>query len=113
MLEDLEAGEVKFGLVEEFLLELKKEFGGGDKELVKVAELKRMEQGGKTMEEFVQEFERAARESGYERRTLVEEFKRGMSGAIKRKLMEAERPLTSIEQWYEHATNLDRYWRES
>jgi len=50
------------------------------------------------MEEFVQKFQRAARGSGYEERPLTEEFKRGMSGAIRRKLMEAENPLTSIEQ---------------
>jgi len=80
------------------LAELKKEFGEGDKETVKVAELKRLEQGEKTMEEFVQEFGRAARGSGYEGRPLVEEFKKRMSGVIRRKLMEAERPPTSIEQ---------------
>ena len=72
-----------------------------------------MEQGGRSIEEFVQEFKRVARESRYEGRLLVEEFKRGMSGAIKRKLIEAERPPTSIEQWYECATNLDQNWRES
>jgi len=49
------------------------------------------------MKEFVQEFRRAARRSGYERRLLVEKFKRRMSGAIRRKLMETERPSTSIE----------------
>ena len=38
------------------MLELKKEFGGGDEELVKMAELKRIKQEEKTMEEFVQEF---------------------------------------------------------
>jgi len=36
-----------------------------------------------------------------------------MSGAIRRKLMKAKRSPTSIEQWYEYTTNLDRYWRES
>ena len=65
------------------------------------------------MEEFVQEFKRAARGSGYEGRPLVEEFKRGMNGRIRRKLMEAENPLASIEQWYRRATALDRNWRES
>ena len=65
------------------------------------------------MEEFIQEFRKAVRRSRYERRLLVEEFKRGMSGAIRKKLMKAERPPISIEQWYEHTTNLDRYWRES
>ena len=36
-----------------------------------------------------------------------------MNRAIRRKLIEAEKSLTSIEQWYECATNLDRHWRES
>ena len=53
------------------------------------------------IEEFVQEFKRAVRGSEYKGRLLVEEFKRGMNRAIRRKLVEAERPPTSIEQWYE------------
>jgi len=36
-----------------------------------------------------------------------------MNGVIKRKLMETERSLTSIEQWYKCVTNLNRYWRKS
>ena len=99
--------------MEEFLTCLKKEFGGGEEESMKAAELRKLEQAGKTMEEFVQEFKRAARGSGYEGRPLVEEFKRGMNGGIRRKLMEAENPPTSIEQWYRRATALDRNWRES
>jgi len=99
--------------VEEFLTILKKEFGGGEEESVKAAELRKLEQGGRTMEEFVQEFKRAARGSGYKGRPLIEEFKRGMSGGIQRKLMEAENPPTSIEQWYKRATALDRNWREN
>jgi len=43
----------------------------------------------------------------------MKEFKREMNGIIRRKLMEAERPSTSIEQWYKYATNLDCHWRES
>jgi len=62
----------------EFLAAIKKEFGGKEEELVKVTELKRLEQGGKTMEEFVQEFRRTAKESRYKERPLVEELKRGM-----------------------------------
>ena len=42
------------------------------------------------IEEFVQEFKRVTKGSGYERRPLVEEFKRGMNRGIRRKLMEAE-----------------------
>ena len=113
VLEELEAGELEFETVGEFLAEVKKEFGGGEEESVKAAELRKLEQGGRTMEEFVQEFKRAARGSGYEERPLVEEFKRGMNGTIQRKLMEAENQPGSIEQWYKRAMALDRNWRES
>ena len=64
IMEELEAGEVEYESVEEFFTILRKEFGGGEEESVKVAELRKLEQGGKTMEEFVQEFKRAARGSG-------------------------------------------------
>ena len=113
VMEELEAGEVEYKLAEDFLTCLKKEFGGGEEESVKAAKLRKLEQGGRTMEEFVQEFKRAARGSGYEGRLLVEEFKRGMNRGIRRKLMEVENLPASIEQWYRRATALDRNWRES
>ena len=53
MLEDLEAGKIEFELVGEFLAEIKKKFGGGDEESIKVVKLKRIEQGGRTIEEFM------------------------------------------------------------
>ena len=81
---------MKYESAGKFLVELKREFGEGDKKVVKVAELKKLEQGGRTIEGFMQEFKRATRESGYERRPLIEKFKRGMNRAIRRKLMEAE-----------------------
>ena len=82
MLEDLEKRLLEYKIVGEFLANIRKEFKGGDKESVKVAELKRLEQKGKMMEEFVQEFKRAARESSYKERPLVEEFKRGINATI-------------------------------
>ena len=65
------------------------------------------------MKEFVQEFKRVARKSGYEERPLVEEFKRGMNGVIRRRLIKAENQLGFIEQWYERVMALDRNYRES
>ena len=109
----LEAGEIEYETVEKFLISLKKEFGRREEKLVKVAELRKLEQGGRTMEEFVQEFKRAARGSGYKRRPLVEEFKMGMNGEIRRKLMKVENRPASIEQWYRRTTALDRNWRKS
>jgi len=55
-------GEIEYEMVEEFLLSLKKEFGRGKEESVKAAELRKLEQGERMMEEF----KRAARGSRYE-----------------------------------------------
>ena len=52
-MEELEEGELKYESVGEFLVAIKKEFRGEKEESVKVTELKRAEQGGRTMEEFV------------------------------------------------------------
>ena len=68
IMEELESGKIEYESVEEFLTSLKKKFGGREEESMKVAKLRKMEQGGKTMEEFVQEFKWAARGSGYEGR---------------------------------------------
>ena len=43
VMKELETGEVEYESVEEFLLSLKKEFGGGEEESVKVAELRKLE----------------------------------------------------------------------
>ena len=107
-MEELESEEVEYESAEEFLISLKKEFEGDEKESVKAAELRKLEQGEKTIKKFVQEFKRAVRGSGYEGRPLIEEFKRGINGGIRRKLMEVENPLAFIEQWYKRAMVLDR-----
>jgi len=113
VIEELETGEMEYETVKEFLTSLKRKFGGGEEESVKAAELRKLEQEGRTMEEFVQEFKRIVRGSRYKGRLLIEEFKRGMNRGIRRKLMEAENSLASIEQWYKRAMALNRNWRES
>jgi len=76
-MEKLETGEIKYEIAEKFLTSLKKKFGGGEEESVKAAELRKLEQGGRMMEEFIQEFKRVARGSKYEGRPLVEETRGG------------------------------------
>ena len=82
MLEDLERGLLEYKNIREFLANIRKEFGERDEESVKVARLRRLKHGRKTMKEFIQEFRRVARESRYEKRPLVEEFKRGINTMI-------------------------------
>ena len=97
VMEELETGEIEYETAKELLTVLKKKFGRGEEKALKAAELRKLEQGGRTMKEFIQEFKRAVRGSGYKGRPLVEEFKKGINGGIRRKLIEAENLPASIK----------------
>ena len=75
MLEDLKIGMLEYEIVREFLADIRKKFSRKDKESVKVVELKKLEQGEKIMEEYIQKFRKATKKSNYKGRFLVEEFK--------------------------------------
>jgi len=64
-LEDLESEKVEFKSAEEFLLVLKKAFRKGDEKLVNIAELRKIEQGERTMKKFVQELRVVGMKKGY------------------------------------------------
>jgi len=97
--------------IEELFEKMKEEFGEFDKESRKADELRLLVQGPRTCNEYVQEFRRAARGSGYEGRALIDEFKRGLNVTIKRKLVEAESPPSTITEWQERVVKLDRNTR--
>jgi len=98
IIEDLERRLLNYKVVGEFLADLNKEFSRGDDEILKVAKLKKIGQKSKMMEEFVQKFKRATRESRYKRQLLIKEFKRGMNGTIQQRLIESECQPGTIEQ---------------
>jgi len=79
--------------VRKFSLDLKEIFSRGDVKIIKVVKLKKVKQEGKIIEELGQKFRRVTRGSGYKERPLVEEFKRGMNGVIRQKLIELEYPI--------------------
>ena len=64
------------------ILELKKEFGEEKEKTVKAAELRRIEQGEKMMEEFIQKLRKAARGSKYEIRFLIKKFKQNINRIV-------------------------------
>ena len=113
ILDEITKGTLTVQTVEELFTKIRQEFGEFDKESRKVDELRVLEQEGRTVDEYVQEFKKAARGSGYERRALVEEFKRGLNRAIRRRLAEAETPPVTIIQWQERAVQLDCNIRQS
>ena len=99
--------------VEKLFTKIRNNFGEMSEKERKIEQLRTIEQGERTCDEYVQEFKKVTRGSGYEERPLIEEFKRGLNRTIKRKLAEAEEPLTTIGEWQERAVRLDRNQRQS
>jgi len=97
--------------VKQLFTKIRNDFRETLEEERKIEQLWMVEQGERTCDEYVQEFKKVTRESGYEGRPLIEEFKRGLNGAIRRKLAEAEEPPTTIREWQERAVRLDRNQR--
>jgi len=65
------------------LADLKKKFNKGDNNIMKVMELKKMEQESKIIKEFVQEFRRTVKESEYKIKLLVEKFKKEINEVVR------------------------------
>ena len=113
LLDKLAKGELEVETAEQLFSKIINDFGEISEEKRKIEQLRTIEQRGRTCNEYVQEFKKVARGSGYEGRPLIEEFKRGLNGAIRRKLAKAEEPLSTIGEWQERAVRLDRNQRQS
>ena len=110
LLDELAKGESEVESVEKLFTKIRNDFGETSEEERKIEQLQTIEQGGRTYDEYVQEFKKVARRSGYKGRPLIEEFKRGLSGAIRRKLAEAEEPLSTIGEIRGRAEQRKGYW---
>jgi len=113
LLDELAKGESEVESAEQLFTKIRNDFGETSEEERKIEQLRTIEQAGRTCDEYVQEFKKVTRGSGYERQPLIEEFKRGLNGAIRRKLAEAEELPTTIGEWQERAVRLDRNQRQS
>ena len=107
-MDELAKGELEVESAEQLFAKIRDDFGKTSVEERKIEQLRTIEQGGRTCDEYVQEFKKVARGSSYEGRSLIEEFKRGLNRAIRRKLAEAEEPPTTIGEWQKRAVRLDR-----
>ena len=111
MLDELAKRESEVESVEQLFTKIRNNFGETSEEERKIEQLRTIEQGGRTCDEYMQEFKKVTRGSGYEGKPLIKEFKRGLNGSIRRKLAEAEEPLTTIGEWQEKVVRLNRNQR--
>ena len=96
LLDKLAKGKSEVELVEQLFTKIRNDFGEISEEKRKIEQLRIIEQEGRTYDKYVQEFKKVTRGTGYERRPLIEEFKRRLNGSIRKKLAEAEELLTTI-----------------
>jgi len=75
LLDELAKGELEVESVEQLFTKIRNDFGETLEEERKIEQLRTIEQGGRTCDKYMQEFKKVARESGYEGRSLIEEFK--------------------------------------
>jgi len=113
LLDKLAKGELEVETAEQLFSKIRNDFGETWEEERKIEQLRTIEQGERTCDKYIQEFKKVARGSSYEGQPLIEEFKRGLNGAIKRKLVEAEEPPSTIGEWQERVVRLDRNQRQS
>ena len=113
LLDKLAKRESEIDTVEKLFTKIRNDFGETSEEERKIEQLRMIEQGRRTCDEYVQEFKKVARGSGYEGRPLIKEFKRGLNGPIRRKLAEAEELPFTIGEWQERAVRLDKNQRQS
>ena len=113
LLDELAKGESEVESAEQLFAKIRNDFRETLEEERKIEQLRTIEQGERTCNEYIQEFKKVAKGSSYEGRPLIKEFKRGLNRAIRRKLAEAEEPPTTIGEWQKRAVRLDRNQRQS
>jgi len=113
LMDELSKGESEVETVEQLFSKIRNDFGETSEEERKIEQLRTIEQGERTCDEYVQEFKKVTRGSGYKGRPLIKEFKRGLNRTIRKKLTEAEEPPITIGEWQERAVRLDRNQRQS
>jgi len=66
LMDKLVKGESEVELVEQLFTKIRNDFGETSEEERKIEQLRTIEQGGRTCNEYIQEFKKIARGSGYE-----------------------------------------------
>ena len=95
----------------ELLKEIDWKFGDMDQSTTQSLKIRTIQQGDRSADEHVQEFEKAALEAGYERYPLVVEFKHLLNSGLRRRLTELHPMPMTIQQWYNKAIMMDCQWK--
>jgi len=82
LMDELAKGELEVETAEQLFSKIRNDFGETSEEERKIEQLRTIEQGNRMCDEYVQEFKKVARGSGYEGRPLIKEFKKRIEWSI-------------------------------
>jgi len=98
LLDKLAKKESEVKIVEELFKKIWNKFRETTEEKRKVEQLRTIEQEWRSWDKYVQEFKKVTRKSSYKGRLFIEEFKKGLNEAIRKKLAKAKSLLTTIRK---------------
>jgi len=100
-------GQQSFLTSDKLLKEIDQKFGDTDKRTMQSLKIRTIQQGDRSADEHIQEFEKTALKAGYEGYPLIVEFKCSLNAGLWRRLTELQPMLMTIEQWYDEAIMMD------
>jgi len=100
-----------FSTSDNLLKEIDRKFGDMDKRTTQLLKIRTIQQGDRSADKHVQEFEKAALEAGYKGYPLVVEFKYSLNSGLTRRLTELWPMSVTIQQWYDEAIMMNRQWK--
>ena len=96
----------------EFLKEFQKAFGDPDPANTARDKMDHLRQGSRTAEEYITSFKEIQGETGYNDPALVNKFAKGLNPALVDRIYTLPQMPTSLEEWMDWSTRLDRQWRQ-
>ena len=99
-----------YNTADELLQEIQRQFSNMDKRATMSLKIRTMMQGDKTVDEHVQDFEKAALEAGYEGYPLIVKFKQSLHPTLQKQLSEIRPQPVTIQEWYNESITIDRQW---
>jgi len=98
LLDKLAKKESEVKTVEELFKKIWNKFRETTKEERKVEQSRTIEQEWRSWNEYVQEFKKVTRKSSYKERLFIEEFKKDLNEAIRKKLVKTKSLLITIRK---------------
>ena len=104
-------GQQSFLMSDELLKKIDRKFSDMDKRTTQSLKIRTIQQGDRSVDEYIQEFEKAALEAGYKGYPLVVEFKCSLNSGLRRRLTELQPMPVTIQQWYDEAIIMNCQWK--